>query len=330
MQEDDAIEGRLVGRAIENAQKKVEEFHLGYREQILKYDNVMNQQREVVYKLRGRIIRGEGIEKEIEAMVPDVVENMILSRVDEKEPMLEWPIETIVDSFNQVFGAQVDKDDWVRRRDEAESGLAQNLYDELLVVAQKQLEARNERFGEEVTVRNGKVFYLQAINHFWREHLSNMDHLKEGIGLRGYGQRDPLREYQSESFALFSSMLNDIKQAVLLNLFNSVLLSEEEVRAIEEAEKEKLRIREAQARALHEDFGAEGSSSSDSQGPNRAERRRQKQKSSVSEDGSLIPDEVDTSKAENLEERGVKADTASADTVSRNAKKRKRKKVRAK
>lgn len=325
MAEDDAIEGRIVGRAIENAQKKVEEFHLGFREQLLKFDNVMNQQREVVYKLRGQIIKGEGIEEEIDSMIPEVLESMILTRIDEKEPVNEWPVETIIDSFNQVFGAAVDKESWVRRRDEIESGLAQSLYDELYEVAKNQLEARNERFGKEVTERNAKVFFLQAINHFWREHLSNMDHLKEGIGLRGYGQRDPLREYQSESYALFSSMMIDIRQAVLMNLFNSVLLSEEEVRAIEEAEREKQREREAQAEAMHQNFGS-SSEGDEASGPNRAQRRRQKQ-GQPNSDG--ITARVDVSKAENLEQRGGE-DSKSVSSESKNAKKRKRKKVRSK
>ena len=287
MQEEDAIEGNLVGRAIENAQKKVEQYHLGFREQLLKYDDVMNRQREVVYSLRGRIIKGEDIEKELNEMIPDVIENLVLSKIDEKEPVPEWKIEPILQTFKQVFGAEIPEAEYLELRDNGDASLAQKLFDDLTEIAQHQLEQRDLRFGREVTLRNAKIFYLQAMNHFWREHLNNMDHLKEGIGLRGYGQRDPLREYQRESFSLFQSMMFDIRQAVLVNLFNTVLLSEEEVREIEEAEKQRQIEREQKAQAVHEEFtGPESEASAqggDSSGLNRAQRRRQ-QAQAISEE----------------------------------------------
>ena len=277
MQEDDAIEGKLVGRAIENAQKKVEEYHLGFREQLLKYDDVMNQQREVVYGLRAKILKEEDIEEDINAMIPDVIEGIVMANARDKEPVSEWNLDRMFQSFKQVFGVPLDRSKYQGLIDDGNPALAQTLYDDVIELAQLGLKERNKRFGEEVTKRNARVFYLQAINHFWREHLNNMDHLKEGIGLRGYAQKDPLREYQREAFLLFTQLMFDIKQAVLINLYNSVLLSEEEVRAFEEAEKQKQREREAKAKARHDEFEAERkkADAEAADGMNRKQRRLQ-------------------------------------------------------
>ena len=317
MQEDDAIEGKLVGRAIENAQKKVEAYHLGFREQLLKYDNVMNQQREVVYTLRGKIIKGEEVEEALKEMIPDVIENLVLANVDEKEPVSEWNLEIIFQTFKQIFGAELKQDEYLALRDESDKGLAQKLFDDLNRIALEQLERRDAQFGKEVTIRNAKIFYLQGINHFWREHLSNMDHLKEGIGLRGYGQRDPLREYQREAYALFTAMMFDIKQAVLINLFNSVLLSEEEVRALEEAEIKRQKEREAKAQAVHEEFQAQEAAAKqagDDSGLNREQRRRMQAEQQSSQ--------AATAAGEEPKSVGMSSD----DPGAKNAAKRRRKK----
>ncbi len=321
MAEEDAIEGKLVGRAIENAQKKVEDYHLGFREQILKYDNVMNQQRNVVYSLRGRLLKGEAVAEELETMIPDCVHDMIMSRIDEKLPVSEWDVDGILEVFKRIFGMEVSKDLFQDAIDSEDKRLAQYLYDKLKDIAEEALGKREEFVGREAIERNAKIFYLQAINHFWREHLANMDHLKEGIGLRGYGQRDPLREYQREAYALFENMLASIRDSVVFNLFNKVMLTEQEVREIEERERELQKQREEAAKAVHQDFGGEGGPEEKASSGNRAQRRRAAAKSEESKTGaeSELPE---ASSAVGDEE------AAQAAAVSKNALKRRRKNQR--
>jgi preprotein translocase subunit SecA len=136
---------------------------------------------------------------------------------------------------------------------------------------------RRERLGDERLSHLERVLYLRAIDFFWKEHLSNIDHLKEGIGLRGYGQKNPLHEYQREAFELFSSVMFLIKTALLQNLFLPELPSEEELRQIEEQEREMQRQLEAQAQTIHHDVLEEGEPEEEGEPAltgNREERRR--------------------------------------------------------
>jgi len=317
MSEEDAIEGKLVGRAIENAQKKVEDYHLGFREQILKYDNVMNQQRNVVYSLRGRLLKGDAVAEELETMVPDCVHDMIMARIDEKLPVSEWDVEGILEVFQRIFGMEVSADLFKEARDSEDKRLAQYLFDKLSELAEEALKKREDFVGQEAIKRNAKIFYLQAINHFWREHLANMDHLKEGIGLRGYGQRDPLREYQREAYALFENMLASIRDSVVFNLFNKVMLTEEEVREIEERERALQREREEAAKAVHADLGDENSESGSG---NRAQRRRAASQSGKDKDVEESLPEANTAVGDDQE--------VEAAALSKNAMKRRRKGAR--
>jgi preprotein translocase subunit SecA len=252
LKEDEAIEGRLVGRAIENAQKKVEGYHFDVRKHLLEYDNVMNKQRQVIYSQRDTILRGENIAELINESIPDVIEEIILTHCSESTPILEWDIPAVLNEFKRCFGIAVEAEPYETKQQLGDKTLAQKLFDDLKSQAEERYMQRSKHFGVERMKKLQRMVYLQATDYFWKEHLSNMDHLKEGIGLRGYGQQNPLFEYQREAFAMFKSMLNTIKFSVLQNIFIPELPSEEEIAALEEKERELLRQREAAARTIHE------------------------------------------------------------------------------
>jgi preprotein translocase subunit SecA len=258
MKEEDAIEGPVIAKQIMRAQSRVEGYHFDIRKHLLEYDNVMNKQREVIYSLRDRILRHENstsdeIETEILQMVEDVVEDIIIVRANEKESTTKWDIGGIINEFNRIFGFQFGVDSYIERAEKAiGKEFAQVLYDELTEQAKQRYFSRKEHFGAERMLKLERIVYLQAIDFFWKEHLSNIDHVKEGIGLRGYGQKNPLFEYQNEAYELFSAMMLTTKASVLQNVFIPELPSDEELRKIEEQEREAQKRREAAAKTIHE------------------------------------------------------------------------------
>jgi preprotein translocase subunit SecA len=281
--DDDAIAGNLVGRAIENAQKKIEGYHFDARKQLIEYDDVMNKQRQVIYAERERILRAEGIEEAVLDSVPDVIEEIILSRAGEKTPVREWNVEGMFTEYRRTFGIAIDPQPWIERLEEAQPSMAQEIFELFREEALKRFEERAEHFGRERMKKLERIVFLQATDYYWKEHLANMDHLKEGIGLRGYGQKNPLYEYQREAFELFSAMSLAVKTSMLQNIFIPELPSEKEIEALEERERELQRQREAAAQTIHEDIvgtaeeeeESEESAAPPQDGLNRQQRRAQ-------------------------------------------------------
>lgn len=273
--DDDAIEGRLVGTAIENAQRKVEGFHFDIRKHLLEYDDVMNKQRKIIYSSRDKILKGEQVEETVLDAVPDVIEDMILERANEKTPVRDWGIEAILADFHRVFGLQVETEVFQDDIAQEDRKLAQKLFDQLKELALEKFESRKKHFGAERMLKLERVIYLQATDYFWKEHLANMDHLKEGINLRGFGQKNPLHEYQREAYELFSGMMHQVKVSVLQNLFIPDLPSEEEINELEQREIEAQRKLELATRTIHEDILEEGESeeAAKDDGLNRQQRR---------------------------------------------------------
>ena len=284
LQEDDAIEGKLVARSIENAQKKVEGHHFDIRKHLLEYDDVMNKQREVFYSQREKILKGEeDADQTIDEISADVIEEIILLRADEKEVVDKWDVEGMIAEFNRTFGLQIPVEEWTEKQADADKSLAQDLFEHLKEAADERYEERRKRFGAERLSKLERIVHLQSLDYFWKEHLTNMDHLKEGIGLRGYAQKNPLHEYQREAFLLFDSMLSAVKSAVLQNVFIPELPSEEEIAELEEKERELQRLREEAAEAIHEEAAAGGGEQQQDAadgGLNRKQRRRQEQRES--------------------------------------------------
>ena len=287
LRDDEAIAGKMVASAIENAQKKVEGYHFDVRKHLLEYDDVMNKQRQVIYSRRDKLLRAEEIETEIRQMIGDVIEDIIAARAPEKSSVNEWDVEGMLVELNRNFGLQIDHAPFLAAKEQGKETLAQDLYDTFSEAALARYDERSTRFGPDRMRKLERVIYLQAIDYFWKEHLANMDHLKEGIGLRGYGQKNPLHEYQRESYELFSSMMFATNLAVLQNVFIPDLPSDDEIRQLEERERELQRLREAQARASHQDVVAPEpvpevveSEDTSAEGRNRRERRMNEQRAS--------------------------------------------------
>jgi preprotein translocase subunit SecA len=276
LQEDDAIEGSLVARAIENAQKKVEGHHFDIRKHLLEYDDVMNKQREVIYNLREKILRNESDEDTIRTMIGDVCEDIVMVHAGEKVPVRDWDVTGMFTDLYRQFGLELDPAPFVERQDDATSEMAQEIFEFFQESALARYEERRQRFGVERMEKLERIIHLQAIDFFWKEHLNNMDHLKEGIGLRSFAQKNPLHEYQREAFFLFEAMNSSIHGSILQNLFLMELPSEEEIEEIEAKEREAQRRREEAASEIHENMDQPAGKEVEAQndGLNRKQRRK--------------------------------------------------------
>lgn len=214
MEEGQPIEHSLITKAIENAQRRVEGHNFEIRKQLLEYDDVMNLQRDVIYNQRREIIEGENIREIINSIIEDLVEDIIDSYIDEKSSPEEWDIKGLEDSVYKQFYYYL-KLDGGRPENLSKQGLKELILNQ----AREIYHTKEETFGELVMRYLERTVMLQTLDSLWKDHLMNMDHLKEGIGLRGYGQKDPLQEYKREGYEMFLAMTQRIKEETIANLF---------------------------------------------------------------------------------------------------------------
>jgi preprotein translocase subunit SecA len=214
MEEDMPIEHRLITKAIENAQTKVEGHNFEIRKYLLEYDNVMNKQRETIYGMRKEIINDGDIKERVVEMVEGVVEGFVDEYAPEKVYPEEWDLASLKNRVYETFFFPMDFDH-LDLKSMTKAGLLDTVKNSVVSV----YEAKEKEFGR-TTLRNIEQFVaLNSLDNHWKEHLLSLDHLREGIGLRGYGQKDPLREYQRESFELFLDMLERINLDTVGKLF---------------------------------------------------------------------------------------------------------------
>ncbi|MEO0205443.1 MAG: preprotein translocase subunit SecA [candidate division WOR-3 bacterium] len=199
----------LVTRAIANAQKRVEENHFEIRKHLLEYDDVMNRQREVIYKMRDEILKGANFEELLFKNFEDTIEDIILKHSDEKKPSEEWDWDELINEFSQLFITSVSID-----KNEKERIKQNELFDKLLEKAKEAYKLRKQNYDQEAYNEMLKSILLLTIDNRWREHLYGLDALREGISLRAYAQKDPLVEYKQESFKMFDELLRDIARDV--------------------------------------------------------------------------------------------------------------------
>ncbi len=212
MEEDVPIEHRMVSRAIENAQKKVEDHNFDMRKHILEYDDVMNQQRKVIYEQRRQILAGTDLKDEVLNLAEDLFDGVIGFYCPEDAYAETWDITGLRDALAAKFSYRLtDTDPHTLSREE--------FRDKLWDALKKSYEDKEQEVGRELMQHLEKVFMLQAVDQQWKDHLLAMDHLKEGIGLRGYGQKDPLIEYKKEGFDMFEEMKLRIVETTVENLF---------------------------------------------------------------------------------------------------------------
>ncbi len=214
MEEGVPIEHGLVSRAIENAQKKVEAHNFDIRKHLLEYDDVMNKQREVVYSQRRDALGGDKLKSDVLEMATQFAEDTVDRFVDKEAMASEWDLAGLAESLRGRFNLRLEF-----TPEESEAITAEEIEEKVVKLVKDGYESREERLGEELLRQIEKIIMLQTIDVLWKDHLLNMDHLKEGIGLRGYGQKNPLHEYQREGFAMFQDMSDRIQEDVVGKLF---------------------------------------------------------------------------------------------------------------
>ncbi|MBW6509378.1 MAG: preprotein translocase subunit SecA [Desulfuromonadales bacterium] len=226
--EGEPIEHGMISKAIENAQRKVESHNFDIRKHLIEYDDVMNKQREVVYTQRREVLAGEQLEDTYVSIVNETVEDMIASFCPDKTPAREWDwVRLTEDFFNQFYFmpelTTLDRDTITRAA----------LETQLKNLAHRRLEEKAEEFTPEVMQQLMRVLLLQALDSQWKDHLLSIDHLKQGIGLRGYGQKNPKQEYKREAYALFMEMMGRVRQEVIQKIYRIQLARQQDVEQLE-------------------------------------------------------------------------------------------------
>jgi len=252
MEDDVPIEAKMVTRSIENAQKRVEGHNFDIRKNLIEYDDVMNLQRKAIYALRRQVLGDDPMEEDVLDMVERVVSTLCRQNCPARSSPDEWDLETLGNRVKGVFGFDLELSDVPTRF----SDLELMVYEQV----EKRLETKKEALGRDfIVTRRGLIaktdlgptdekvepvwryllrqFYLGQIDRHWRDHLTQMEHLREGIGLRGYSSRDPKIEYKKEGHQLFSSMTREVDFNVCAELFNVQLMSPEEAMAQQERQR---------------------------------------------------------------------------------------------
>ncbi|MCM8800037.1 MAG: preprotein translocase subunit SecA [Candidatus Omnitrophica bacterium] len=211
LQEGQVIEHPWVTKSIEIAQRRVEEHNFQIRKQLLEYDNIMNKQREIIYTQRRAILEGVSLKEEVLSDLNFFLDNLI-ERFLPEENFSEWEVSSLVDSINLKFGVEIPEEEL---NSLSKKKIKEFLYEKLV----SYYEEKESKLGSSFMRSLERHIFLQIIDSKWKDHLYAMDELKEGIGLRAYGQKDPLIEYRNEAFILFQEMINKIKEEVLESIF---------------------------------------------------------------------------------------------------------------
>jgi len=233
MKKGEPIEHSMLSKAIENAQRKVEGQNFEIRKHLLDYDDVMNKQREVIYRQRKQILSGESLSEDLRDFIDDIAANLVEIYTDKKNPPEEWDWKSLEERILGEFGIRLDISQEERQELDPET------LEEIIAKAAKQAyETQMTRFGKEEMANVERLIILQTLDDLWKDHLLNMDHLREGIGLRGYGQKDPLQEYRREGYDMFMAMIQRFREKTI-----SLLLR---VRPIRESEAKEMEARRRQ------------------------------------------------------------------------------------
>jgi preprotein translocase subunit SecA len=232
MSDDAPIEASMVTRAIENAQKRVEGQHFDARKNLLEYDDVMNQQRKTIYAWRLSVLGAEG--EALREITLDAIEDLVINltklHAAENVRVDDWKVDTLIAEVEDQFGVKLDFT--------GVPSISARYQERIYFAVEKALKARNAEIESKqpgIFRRIEKEVFLRTIDDLWKHHLQVMDQLRQGIGLRGYGQRDPKKEYQKEGFRLFHDLLVQIKAKVISQLMRVQVRAESEIRAEEEA-----------------------------------------------------------------------------------------------
>jgi preprotein translocase subunit SecA len=232
IEEGEAITHTMITKSIENAQKKVEAHNFDIRKHLIEYDDVMNKQREVIYTQRREILGGQDIRDSFLDMLDDTIEDIADTYCIEKTPAQEWDWQAIGELVFKCFNLHLDLPQEMLSRLNP-TNFRETLKEQTHAIFQ----AKVAELGDELVDHLIKVMMLQAIDTHWKDHLLNIDHLKEGIGLRGYGQKDPKQEYKKEAYNLFMEMIVRIREEVVERIYWVQVNHEDEVEEIAEEQR---------------------------------------------------------------------------------------------
>ena len=220
LKEDEAIIHPWINKALEKAQKKVEARNFDIRKNLLKYDDVSNDQRKVVFEQRIELMDGEGLTETVNEMREGVIEEIVAKNIPENAYAEQWNVDGLKGEVAEYLNLDLPIEEWVKEEGIAEDDIRERITEAADAAAKE----RAERFGPEVMAYVERSVVLQTLDHLWREHIVNLDHLRSVVGFRGYAQRDPLQEYKSEAFELFQAMLGNLRQAVTAQLMRVELV----------------------------------------------------------------------------------------------------------
>jgi preprotein translocase subunit SecA len=232
------IEHRWISRAIENAQKKVEAHNFDIRKHLLEYDDVMNKQREVVYHRRRELLSGAALKEDVLDMCDELIDSIVAAHADSEKDSADWDWKEIEEAFFRQFKFRPG----FREGNGTEIVTREDLIDTATARVRQLYDQREAEFTEPVMRQIEKIVMLQTLDSLWKDHLLAMDHLKEGIGLRGYGQLNPLVEYQKEGFDMFEAMMRVMQQDVVEKVFSVQLRREQDVQQIEQQQPRPQRV----------------------------------------------------------------------------------------
>ena len=244
MGEDDPIEHKLITRSIANAQKKVEGRNFDMRKHVLQYDDVMNQQREVIYAERRKVLKGENLREHILTMIGGIIEAEMNQYANEKLYPEEWSLDELIKDAESIYAPT-----GRLKLDELEEMSRDEVQDFLNQMAEESYAQREQLFGEANMRELEKIIMLRVVDNRWMEHLDRMDMLREGIGLLAYGQRNPLIEYKIKGHEMFGQMIDSIQNDIASLIFRVNIITREQQEAMEREAQQRM----AAARQTHGD-----------------------------------------------------------------------------
>jgi preprotein translocase subunit SecA len=222
--DDQPMEAKILSRQIEGAQKKVEEQNFVMRKNVLKYDDVMNRHRGRIYEQRNQVLEGQDMSEQVKLWIDEIVEDTVHQFTQEEYPE-EWDLEALTNAMAALYQTEITA---AELREDLGEITRESLVEEFQSDARDEYEAKEEEFGSELMRELERFIVLQVVDVRWREHLENMDYLREGVHLRSMAQKDPLVEYTAEGERMFTALGGEIRAEVVLHIFHAELAGPEE------------------------------------------------------------------------------------------------------
>lgn len=224
LKEDEVITHPWLSRSIEKAQQKVEQHNYEIRKNLLKFDDVMNDQRKVIYERRLNLMNETDVSEELKIIYDDVSKTLVDSAIPAKSYPEQWDIDFLEKEIFRVYGVEVDAKKWLQ-----EEGIAeQEILDKVDALIDNLFAQKEEKYGSEIIRLAEKKILLLTLDQMWKDHLLSLDQLKQGIGLRAYGQKDPLAEYKKEAFAMFGQMMDSMQEVAASRMARMELSQEDQ------------------------------------------------------------------------------------------------------